>query len=65
MEGQSTNLRVDNCQGVVGVRINKNQLLFKGIIVQASINVFDKIYSLDDYLLEYRIISCPKLLLNF
>ena len=59
------NLRYGSCRGVIGVRLNKNQLLFKGIMVQASRDMLDKIYSSDDYLWECMLLSCPELLLNF
>ena len=58
-------LKFERCRGLIGVRVNENQLLFKGIMVQASLDVFDKIYNLDYYLWEYKLISYPKLLLDF
>ena len=44
------NLRDESRRGVISVGLNKNQLLCKGIMAQASMDVFDKIYSLDEYI---------------
>ena len=59
------NLKAESWRGLIGVRLNKNQLLFKGIMAKASLDVFDKIYSLEDYLSEYKLILYLKLILDF
>ena len=47
---QYLNLMADSCRGVIGIRLNEYQLLFKRYMVQASMDLFNKIYSLGDYL---------------
>ena len=59
------NIRAESRCGVFGVRLNKNQLLFKEIMVQASMNMLDKINSLDEYICDHNLISYPELVFNF